>query len=341
MLSQSQIAAYHHDGFSFPHAALSLAELEECRAGLARYEAWLGQPVNHMPERWRSGTYCFLPWVDKLIRHPRILDVIEDIMGPDIFAFTTTFFIKDADSPTFALWHQDSPYFGLRPHEHVTCWVALTDATAEAGCMEVVPERGAARQLHHEASGLKNNINAIGQQITDAFDQSGTVMMEVPAAFHCITRCACTARGQTGPTTAASASARATSRRIAAPSARFGCACRWPAAATPGEISTSCRHPRASFIPMRSNGTRRFSRSTAPISTKTAPITNAPQRNSDTLQGLAGAEGFEPPSPEAESAVRVVTRSWAPTPRLMQPVQIEARGAGGLRLARAGFVPIL
>jgi non-heme Fe2+,alpha-ketoglutarate-dependent halogenase len=181
MLSQSQIAAYHHDGFSFPHAALSLAELEECRAGLARYEAWLGQPVNHMPERWRSGTYCFLPWVDKLIRHPRILDVIEDIMGPDIFAFTTTFFIKDADSPTFALWHQDSPYFGLRPHEHVTCWVALTDATAEAGCMEVVPERGAARQLHHEASGLKNNINAIGQQITDAFDQSGTVMMEVPA----------------------------------------------------------------------------------------------------------------------------------------------------------------
>jgi non-haem Fe2+, alpha-ketoglutarate-dependent halogenase len=181
MLSQAQIAAYHHDGFSFPHAALSPAELDECRAGLARYEAWLGQPVNHMPERWRSGTYCFLPWVDKLIRHPRILDVIEDILGPDIFAFTTTFFIKDADSPTFALWHQDSPYFGLRPHEHVTCWVALTDATAEAGCMEVVPERGAGRQLHHEASGLKNSINSIGQMITDEFDKNETMMMELPA----------------------------------------------------------------------------------------------------------------------------------------------------------------
>ena len=181
MLSQAQIDAYHRNGYSFPHAALTPEELEECRAGLARYEAWLGKPVNHMPERWRSSTYAFLPWVDKLIRHPRILDVIEDILGPDILAFTTTFFIKDAQSPTFALWHQDSPYFGIRPHEHVTCWVALTDATEDAGCMEVVPERGAQRQLHHAASGLEGSINAIAQMITDEFDQSETVMMEVPA----------------------------------------------------------------------------------------------------------------------------------------------------------------
>jgi ectoine hydroxylase-related dioxygenase (phytanoyl-CoA dioxygenase family) len=181
MLSQTRIDAYHRDGYSFPHAALSTDEVAACLEGLARYEAWLGKPVNHMPEQWRSCTYAFLPWVNKLIRHPRILDIIEDILGPDIFAFTTTFFIKDAQSPTFALWHQDSPYFGLRPHEHVTCWVALTDATAEAGCMEVVPERGSARQLNHRASGLEGSINAIAQMIADDFDQTETVMMEVPA----------------------------------------------------------------------------------------------------------------------------------------------------------------
>ena len=139
---QAQIDAYNRDGYSFPHQALTDSELADCRDGLARYEAWLGTPVNHGDWRWRSAAYAFLPWLDGLIRHPRILDAVEDLIGPDILVFTTTFFIKDANSPTFAAWHQDATYFGIEPYEHVTAWVALTDATEEAGCMEVVPSRG-------------------------------------------------------------------------------------------------------------------------------------------------------------------------------------------------------
>src|ERR1700751_1454693 len=67
MLSPQQIEAYHRDGFSFPHKALSAAELAECRDGLARYETWLGKPVNHGDWRWRSQAYAFLPWLDRLI----------------------------------------------------------------------------------------------------------------------------------------------------------------------------------------------------------------------------------------------------------------------------------
>jgi len=68
----------------------------------------------------------------------------EDLIGPDILVYTATFFIKEAESPTFAAWHQDATYFGLDPYEHVfTAWVALSDASAEAGCMEVVSSRGA------------------------------------------------------------------------------------------------------------------------------------------------------------------------------------------------------
>jgi hypothetical protein len=181
MLSQEQIDAYHRDGFSFPHKALSETELAECREGLARYEAWLGQPVNQGDWRWRSAAYAFLPWLDGLMRHPRVLDAVEDLIGPDILVFTSTFFIKDAHSPTFAAWHQDATYFGITPYEHVTAWVALTDATEEAGCMEVVPSRGAAKQLRHAALGLQNSINGGGQQIVDEFEQNDTVMMAVPA----------------------------------------------------------------------------------------------------------------------------------------------------------------
>jgi non-heme Fe2+,alpha-ketoglutarate-dependent halogenase len=194
MLSREQIDAYKRDGYSFPHKALSDAELAECREGLARYEAWLGKPVNHGDWRWRSQAYAFLPWLDRLIRHPRILDAVEDLIGPDILVFTTTFFIKDAHSPTFAAWHQDATYFGIEPYEHVTAWVALCDATEEAGCMEVVPSRGAARQLHHAALGLQNSINGGGQEIVDEFDQTGTVMMTVPAGSFSLHHTLCTHR---------------------------------------------------------------------------------------------------------------------------------------------------
>ena len=96
----------------------------------------------------------------------------KSVIGPDILVYTSTFFIKEPHSPAFAAWHQDATYFGLTPHEHVTAWVALTDATAEAGCMEVVSSRGAPRQLRHAALGLADSINGGGQAIVEAFDRA-------------------------------------------------------------------------------------------------------------------------------------------------------------------------
>jgi hypothetical protein len=180
-LTEAQIARYRHDGYLFPFPALSTAELDECRAGLARFEDWLGQPVNQADKRWRSAPYIFMPWADALVRHKRILDIVEDLIGSDILVYTTTFFIKEAGSPTFAAWHQDATYFGLDPHGHVTAWVALSDAGAEAGCMEVVSSRGVPRQLRHAALGLAHSINGGGQAIVEDFDDSRTAMMELPA----------------------------------------------------------------------------------------------------------------------------------------------------------------
>jgi non-heme Fe2+,alpha-ketoglutarate-dependent halogenase len=181
MLRQGQIDDYRKHGYSFPHEALSAAELADCRDGLVRYEAWLGTPVNQGDWRWRSAAYVFLPWLDRLVRHKRILDAVESLIGPDILVYTSTFFIKEAHSPTFAAWHQDATYFGITPYEHVTAWIALTDATEAAGCMEVLSSRGAPRQFHHAALGLKDSINGGGQAIVEEFDQSETVMMAVPA----------------------------------------------------------------------------------------------------------------------------------------------------------------
>jgi phytanoyl-CoA dioxygenase PhyH len=181
MLNAEQVERYRRDGYLFPIPALSPAETTKYLAGLERFEKWLGVPVTQADRKWRSAGYVFLPWVDALVRHPRILDAVESVIGPDILVYTSTFFIKEPHSPTFAAWHQDATYFGLRPHEHVTAWVALTDATAEAGCMEVVSSSGMPRQLRHAALGLADSINGGGQAIVEDFDRQGAVAMELPA----------------------------------------------------------------------------------------------------------------------------------------------------------------
>ncbi|GAA4343613.1 phytanoyl-CoA dioxygenase family protein [Pigmentiphaga soli] len=181
-LAQEQVDRYRHDGFLFPLPALDAEEAHGYLGLLDRIEAHAGSSLS-LPAngQWRSSPHIYLPEFDRLVRDPRILDVIEDLLGPDLLVFTSTFFIKEAGSATFAAWHQDSTYFGLAPHEHVTAWLALSDASAQAGCMEVLSSHGQPRQMHHAAARLANSINGAGQAIVEPLDDSQGVLMELKA----------------------------------------------------------------------------------------------------------------------------------------------------------------
>src|SRR6185503_18808224 len=89
--------------------------------------------------------------------NPRILDAVEDVIGPDILLFGASIFAKDARDPRYVSWHQDSAYFGLDPHEEVTAWVGFTESTIEKGCLKVMPRthlgpdlQPGEFSLHHE-----------------------------------------------------------------------------------------------------------------------------------------------------------------------------------------------
>ena len=76
----------------------------------------------------RHKPHLLFTWLNELIRHPRILDAVEDIIGPDILCWGTSFFIKEARNPGYVSWHQDSTYWGLEPPDIITAWVAFTDS---------------------------------------------------------------------------------------------------------------------------------------------------------------------------------------------------------------------
>ena len=180
-LTPEQVASFHYNGFLYPIPALSPEEIATYLAGVERLETELGSPVADADIKWRSHAYAHSPWFNDLIRHPRILDAVEDVIGPDILVWTSTFFIKEAQSKTFAAWHQDGAFFGLEPNEQVCAWVALTDASREAGCMEMLSGKGAPRMLHHEAKGIRNSINRAGQTIVEPFDKRSPTAMALKA----------------------------------------------------------------------------------------------------------------------------------------------------------------
>ena len=181
-LSPAQVAAWRRDGFLYPFPLLSEAQRQDCLAGLARFEDWLGTPVNAAPDmRWRTMPHLILPWVAGLARDARLLDVVEGLIGPDILIWTSTFFIKEARSPTIAAWHQDSTYYGLSSPDEVTVWVALTDASQAAGCMDVLPVKGAPRQMRHQAQVVENSVNRAAQVIVEPLDEAPAVTMALAA----------------------------------------------------------------------------------------------------------------------------------------------------------------
>jgi len=181
-LSESQVAQWRRDGFLSPFPLLDARELQTCRDGLQRFEQWLGGPVNGVPEmKWRTMPYLILPWAAKLARDPRILDVVEDLLGPDLLIYTSTFFIKEPHSPTIAAWHQDSTYYGLEPKEEVTVWIALSEASEAAGCMEALSFGSKPRQLRHASRVVQNSVNRASQVIVEPLDENRPVAMPLAA----------------------------------------------------------------------------------------------------------------------------------------------------------------
>lgn len=180
-LTAEQVARYRDDGFLYPVPGIGAARAAQARARLEAYEAERGGKLTTLPRDARYKLHVRFPWAHAIVRDPAILDAIEDLIGPDILVWTSTMFVKEPQTPAITMWHQDATYFGLRPHEHVTAWVALSEASALSGCMEFVPEGGAPRQYRHKANADPNSINGGGQTIVEPFDTSrnrrGTLRM--------------------------------------------------------------------------------------------------------------------------------------------------------------------
>jgi phytanoyl-CoA hydroxylase len=71
---------------------------------------------------------------ERFLLHPRVLDVLEVIMGPDVLAMQTMLFLKPPGKPGQG-WHQDSYYIPTHPDTLCGAWIAIDDCDEQNGAM--------------------------------------------------------------------------------------------------------------------------------------------------------------------------------------------------------------
>jgi hypothetical protein len=166
-LSPTAIEQYRRDGYHFPVRVMSSAGAARGRARLESVERDLGGPLRGI---YRLKPHLLLTWLSDLVRHPAILDAVEDVVGPDILCWNSSFFTKEATSPGYVSWHQDATYWGLSEPDVVTAWVAFTNSTPENGNMQVIP--GSHRlQTPHRDTFHPDNLLSRGQEIAVDVDE--------------------------------------------------------------------------------------------------------------------------------------------------------------------------
>jgi len=176
ILTESQIEQFHRDGCVFPIRVMPEAEALEIRSKLEDYEKKSGGPLAG---DLRHKTHLLFPWLGDVVRNSRVVDAIEDLYGPNLLCWTTNFFIKEACTPAFVSWHQDSTYWGLSRPDVVTAWVALTPSHRANGAMTFIPGTHMEDQLEHRDTFAKNNLLTRGQEVAVDVDESKAVTIEL------------------------------------------------------------------------------------------------------------------------------------------------------------------
>jgi len=153
-------------------------EINTLRAKLEAVEVAQGGTLK--PAQ-RNKSHLLFKWLDNVIRDSRVLDPVEQLIGPNILCWNTIFWIKEPRSPSFVSWHQDKTYWGLSSDRVVSAWLALSPATLESGCMRVMPGTHRGDVMPHEDRYDKNNLLTRGQELSTGVDEAASVYMPLQA----------------------------------------------------------------------------------------------------------------------------------------------------------------
>ena len=177
ILTQAEIDQFWNEGYAFPFDCLTPQEAADVRAKIEAYEGTIEGDIG---QHLRVKVHMAFTWLNDIARHPRILDAVEDLIGPNILLYLSTFWFKEPRDGRYVSWHQDSAYYGLDPHDVITLWLAFTDSRPSNGCVRIIPRTHLGEEFDHTETYAADNLLARGQSIED-IDASSAVDLEMKA----------------------------------------------------------------------------------------------------------------------------------------------------------------
>lgn len=148
MLNEEEIARYHQDGLVIPSdyriPLVTMQRIDEL------YQQLLDNNKDNPefsadfilgPHLDATGTYGIKGdprWLE-FAKIPKILDMVEQLIGSNFILWGMTIFGKPAKVGKATPWHQDGDYYPIEPLETLTVWISLDGSTPEQGCMRYIP----------------------------------------------------------------------------------------------------------------------------------------------------------------------------------------------------------
>jgi hypothetical protein len=186
VLTHAQIDQYNSAGFIQPFDVFSGAEMD----GIRRYIDGL------MAAKGDDGAYginCYqarLSGLWDIATNPRILDHLEDLIGPNILCWATAILSKAPHDPKAVPWHQDAGFWSLSPARTVTVWLAIDDVDEANSAMRFIPATHDKGLLSMSATGGEAvfhkqtaNADALGEPFSNAL-KSGQISMHADMLVH-------------------------------------------------------------------------------------------------------------------------------------------------------------
>jgi non-heme Fe2+,alpha-ketoglutarate-dependent halogenase len=188
MLSSAEITTDEQQGFITGVPVMSAEQAAGFLDMLEQFRQTHTADARHL---LRSKSHLILTWTDEMMRHPRLLDAVSEMIGPDVLSWRTFFFIKDTGDKQFVSLHQDANYWGLDALDGlISAWIALTPSDADNGCMRIICGTHS-RLLSHQETQNQNNMLSRGQttqaddtEAVDIIEALGEVCLFHPLAVH-------------------------------------------------------------------------------------------------------------------------------------------------------------
>jgi hypothetical protein len=181
-LTQAELDHYRERGYVIPRYRLPDDLLQRMRQSL---DGLLATYTDVAPEDLANphmlppteGTQAN-PFM-QAARRPEILDMLEQLIGPDIVLWITRVLCKPAAKGREVPWHQDGEYWPMRPLATCSVWIALDPVSTENGCMRFIPGSHKQQELYRHHVSNRDNLVLNLELDQDQFDEARAVNVEL------------------------------------------------------------------------------------------------------------------------------------------------------------------